>query len=86
MLQKELGQMVAEEVEYILKYTGSDAGEKQVPGSKLRGQLRRIKEFVNQVESAQDNIRAYRARYHSDMVRITISRASDYGQQKEDEF
>ena len=47
-------ELIAEDAEWVIKNYGSDAGEQQVPGSKIKSQAQRIAEFVRQLDEAGD--------------------------------
>ena len=44
---------IRDEVIWVLKHYGSDAGEKQEPGSKMRDQAERIAEFAEAWDRAE---------------------------------
>ncbi len=44
---------IASDVEWVMNYFGSDAGERKVPGSKLKSQAKRIAAFVEQYDLAE---------------------------------
>jgi len=59
------------EIIYIMKYFGSDAGERSNPGSKLQSQAKRIVDFVRQREEANTILNQYKF----DLIKI-VSRMS----------
>lgn len=59
--------LIADEAEWVLKHYGSDAGESQNPGSKVRSQAMRIANFVAQFDQAQQLL----AEYGLDLVAVT---------------
>lgn len=46
------------EIIWVMTYYGSDAGEKQRPGSKLESQALRIIEFIKQRREAREYVHA----------------------------
>jgi hypothetical protein len=59
------------EILWVMKNYGSDAGERAEPGSKLRAQAQRIVQFVAQRERAWELIHEH----HLDLVKVVARSA-----------
>lgn len=64
-----MDQDLIDEIKWVMTHFGSDAGERQQPGSKLQSQAERIAEFVDQRNEAQ----AWLNQHGYNWVRITRS-------------